>query len=69
MAHLGEEISALVDGQLPPERTEAALAHLVRCPGCAAQVAAERASRRRIAEEPETLMTLRPLIQAAGLAA
>ncbi|UNX56446.1 zf-HC2 domain-containing protein [Georgenia sp. TF02-10] len=50
MAHLGDDVSALVDGQLPPERAEEALAHLVTCEACAAQVAVERASRRRLSE-------------------
>ncbi|RPF27647.1 anti-sigma factor family protein [Georgenia muralis] len=48
MAHLGDDVSALVDGQLPHERAEAALAHLVNCELCAAQVAVERASRRHL---------------------
>lgn len=48
MAHLGDDVSALVDGQLPHERAEAALAHLVNCEMCAAQVAVERASRRHL---------------------
>lgn len=47
--HLGADVSALVDGQLPPERAEAAYVHLVTCERCAAEVAAERASRRRLA--------------------
>ena len=50
MSHLGEDISALVDGQLPPGRAEEALAHLVTCPHCAAEVATVRASRRRLSQ-------------------
>lgn len=46
--HLGADVSALVDGQLPHERAEAAYVHLVTCERCAAEVAAERASRRRL---------------------
>ncbi|KAE8762584.1 anti-sigma factor family protein [Georgenia thermotolerans] len=50
MSHLGDDVSALVDGQLPPERAEEALAHLVGCEPCAREVANERASRRRLAQ-------------------
>lgn len=46
--HLGADVSALVDGQLPPERAETAYVHLVGCERCAAEVAHERASRRRL---------------------
>ncbi|WP_418605408.1 anti-sigma factor family protein [Georgenia sp. SUBG003] len=45
MSHLRDDLSALVDGQLPPERAEAAMAHLVTCDRCAGLVAVERASR------------------------
>ena len=50
MSHLRDDVSALVDGQLPPERAEAAMAHLVTCDRCAGLVAVERASRRRLAQ-------------------
>ncbi|MFC7406437.1 anti-sigma factor family protein [Georgenia alba] len=50
MSHLRGEISALVDGQLPPEEAEAALEHVVACEGCAQLLAAERAFRRRLAQ-------------------
>jgi hypothetical protein len=50
MSHLGDDVSALVDGQLPPARAEEALAHLVGCELCAREVANERASRRRLAD-------------------
>ncbi|MHB1064696.1 MAG: anti-sigma factor family protein [Georgenia sp.] len=63
--HLGTDVSALVDGQLPPERAEAALVHLVTCDRCAAEVALERSSRRRLsgAEDvpPSTELTDRLL--------
>ncbi|MFH5822212.1 anti-sigma factor family protein [Georgenia sp. AZ-5] len=63
MSHLGDDVSALVDGQLPPERAEEALAHLVTCDVCAAEVAAERASRRRLSQArdvpPSTELTSR----------
>ncbi|WP_127130454.1 anti-sigma factor [Georgenia sp. SYP-B2076] len=50
MSHLGDDVSALVDGQLPPERAEEALAHLVTCEECAAEVANERAYRQRLSQ-------------------
>lgn len=42
MKHLGERITALVDGQLDHDTRDLALAHLARCPSCQAAVAAER---------------------------
>jgi hypothetical protein len=50
MSHLRDDVSALVDGQLPPERAEAAMVHLVSCDYCAGLVAVERASRRHLAQ-------------------
>ena len=50
MSHLRDDVSALVDGQLPPERAEAAMVHLVTCDYCAGLVAVERASRRHLAQ-------------------
>ncbi|WP_024285273.1 anti-sigma factor [Cellulomonas sp. KRMCY2] len=46
MNHLGTLISALADGQLAPDVAERALGHVARCPDCAAELAASRASRR-----------------------
>lgn len=48
--HLGTWISALVDGQLPPAATERALAHVARCPECAAELAAARTARSALAQ-------------------
>lgn len=48
MTHLGSQISALVDGQLPPSQAERALAHVACCPACAAELAAARAARRAL---------------------
>lgn len=44
--HLGDRVSALVDGQLSPAATERALAHVACCRRCAAELAAARAARR-----------------------
>lgn len=48
MTHLGSQISALVDGQLPPHQAERALAHIACCPACAAELASARAARRAL---------------------
>jgi len=45
MTHLGSWLSALVDGQLPPDETERALAHVATCPLCASELSAARAAR------------------------
>ncbi|MCG7285292.1 zf-HC2 domain-containing protein [Cellulomonas sp. ACRRI] len=45
-AHLGDRVSALVDGQLAPAAAERALAHVAGCARCAADLAAARAARR-----------------------
>ena len=39
-AHLGDALSALADGQLPPGEAEAALAHVAACAACAAELSA-----------------------------
>ena len=46
-----EELSGLIDGELPPERAAAVQAHLERCPRCAA----EAASLREVASLNESL--------------
>jgi hypothetical protein len=51
--HLGSRVSALVDGQLPPEVAERALAHAATCPRCRDAVELERAARRAIGQAPE----------------
>ncbi|QZN86408.1 zf-HC2 domain-containing protein [Cellulomonas sp. C5510] len=48
--HLGDRISALVDGQLGPAATERALVHVAGCPRCAADLAAARAARRVLSD-------------------
>jgi anti-sigma factor RsiW len=46
--HLGERLAALVDGALDHEAREQALAHLMTCPPCQADVAAHRALKLRL---------------------
>ena len=43
MTHLGDRVSALVDGELGHEARERALAHVAHCADCRAELAAERA--------------------------
>ncbi len=45
MTHLGTQIAALVDGRLAPAAAERALGHVAGCADCAAEVAAQRATR------------------------
>jgi hypothetical protein len=45
MTHLGPWLSALADGQLTPDETERALAHVATCPRCASELTAARAAR------------------------
>ncbi|MEV7973229.1 zf-HC2 domain-containing protein [Cellulomonas sp. NPDC089187] len=49
-AHLGDRVSALVDGQLNPAATERALSHVAGCPRCAAELADARQARRMLAQ-------------------
>ncbi|WP_418277603.1 zf-HC2 domain-containing protein [Isoptericola jiangsuensis] len=56
-AHLGDLVSALADGQLRPQETERALAHVAACDLCAGELAAARASRRRLSGACEVLPT------------
>lgn len=43
--HLGDALSGLLDGELGPDKEDAALAHLTRCPGCAEELFAVRQAR------------------------
>jgi anti-sigma factor RsiW len=49
VSHLGERVTALVDGQLSPEATERAHAHLAGCRPCRDLVEAERLMKARLA--------------------
>ncbi|WP_278236800.1 zf-HC2 domain-containing protein [Isoptericola sp. AK164] len=48
-AHLGDRVSALADGQLPPAEAERALAHVACCSLCAAELETARSARRHLA--------------------
>ncbi|MEW9553481.1 anti-sigma factor [Nonomuraea sp. NPDC050783] len=48
MAHLGERVSALVDGELSHQERERALAHLTFCADCRAEVESVRALKSRL---------------------
>lgn len=50
MTHLGSQVSALVDGQLPPDEAERALAHVAACAECAAALTSARAARRALSQ-------------------
>ncbi len=65
MTHLGSWLSALADGQLPPDETERALAHVATCPRCAGELAAARAARRALS----TAAAAEPLEPAPDLTA
>ena len=64
MTHLGSWLSALADGQLPPDETERALVHVVGCPRCTAELATARATRRVLSNT-----AAEPLEPASGLTA
>lgn len=53
MKHLGERVTALVDGQLDHDDRDAALAHLARCPQCQAAVDAERRTASALRKLPD----------------
>jgi anti-sigma factor RsiW len=46
--HLGERLSALVDGELSDAQRERVLAHLAKCDGCRQEAAALRLLKRRM---------------------
>ncbi len=46
--HLGDTLSALLDGELPRPQEEAARAHLAACPECAEELRAVRQARARV---------------------
>ncbi|MEN3538422.1 zf-HC2 domain-containing protein [Microbispora sp. ZYX-F-249] len=48
MSHLGERVSALIDGELSHNERERALAHLTFCADCRAEVEAMRALKTRL---------------------
>jgi len=48
MSHLGQRLSALIDGELDIDERERVLVHLARCGWCRDEVAALRALKRRM---------------------
>jgi anti-sigma factor RsiW len=50
--HLGDALSALLDGELEPATEEAARAHLAGCPACGAEQAAVAQARRWVRSLP-----------------
>jgi anti-sigma factor RsiW len=48
MSHLGQRISALIDGELDGEERDRVLAHLARCEPCRGEAAALRTLKRRM---------------------
>ena len=50
MTHLGNRVSALVDGRLSVDATERAMVHLAGCEACRREVAAERSVRRLLSD-------------------
>jgi anti-sigma factor RsiW len=55
MSHLGERISALIDGELCDFERDRVLAHLVRCDACRGEAVAFRALKRRMHALNETM--------------
>ncbi len=51
--HLGDTVSALVDGQLGPEESEQAWRHVVQCPACRRLVEREGWVKRQLAWRPQ----------------
>jgi anti-sigma factor RsiW len=51
--HLGDLLSALLDGELEPASAVAARAHVETCPACRAELDATAATRRRLRDLPE----------------
>jgi hypothetical protein len=68
VAHLGERVAALVDGQLCAEAVERAHAHLAGCRACRDAVEAERLMKARLASlrGPEPSSDLRQRLLALG---
>src|SRR6266576_773112 len=56
MTHLGEQVSALVDGELDHDARDRALAHLTGCAECRAEVDAERRAKARLGQLADPVM-------------
>jgi anti-sigma factor RsiW len=63
VSHLGDRVSALVDGQLGHDERDRLLAHVARCAACHAEVESARALKARLAglgsPEPSASLTAR----------
>jgi anti-sigma factor RsiW len=73
MTHLGQRLSALIDGELDNEGRDRVLVHLAKCEPCRAEAVALRTLKRRMnalggETEADSALTGR-LIELAGLAA
>lgn len=68
MTHLGARISALVDGELPHDARERALAHIAHCTSCRRLVDAERAVKDALAAAAPPLPSDRALASLEALA-
>ncbi|HEY6479877.1 MAG TPA: zf-HC2 domain-containing protein [Streptosporangiaceae bacterium] len=73
MSHLGQRLSALIDGELDSEDRDRVLVHLAKCEPCRAEAVALRTLKRRMnalggETETDSALTGR-LIELAGLAA
>ncbi len=53
MSHLGERVTALVDGQLPPDVAERAFAHTAGCRPCREALELERLTKARLGALPD----------------
>ena len=68
MTHLGVRISALVDGELPHDARERALAHIAHCTSCRRLVEAERAMKELLSAATPPLPSDRVLASLQALA-
>jgi anti-sigma factor RsiW len=73
MTHLGQRLSALIDGELDSENRDRVLVHLAKCEPCRAEAVALRTLKRRmnaLGSQPEDNSALTGrLLELAGLAA
>jgi hypothetical protein len=68
MSHLGERVTPLVDGELPPDAAARAHAHLVDCAGCRDAVEVQREARAALqsARDPEIPLGLLTALREMG---
>src|SRR5260370_38921284 len=59
MSHLGDRLSAFVDGELSHDERDRLLAHLASCQDCRAEAAALRALKRRVGALGDAAMDAR----------